>query len=60
MEEALDKDINRIIKIDKKTLEINKKIRKKKRAIRKGYIDSEHEQEGGGIIHLRKSLNVWK
>ena len=39
MEGALDKDINRIIKMDKKTQEVNKNIRKKKRAIRKGYID---------------------
>ena len=39
MEGALDKDINRIIKMDKKTPEVNKNIRKKKRAIRKGYID---------------------
>ena len=47
MEGALDKDTNRIIKMDKKTQEINKNIRKKKRAIRKGYIEREHEQEGG-------------
>ena len=47
MEGALDKDTNRIIKMDKKTQEINKNIRKKKRAIRKEYIDREHEQEGG-------------
>ena len=39
VEGALDKDINRIIKMDKKTQEVNKNIRKKKRAIRKGYID---------------------
>ena len=31
----------------KKTHEINKNIRKKERAIRKGYIDREHEQGGG-------------
>ena len=47
MEGALDKDTNIIIKMDKKTPEINKNIRKKKRAIRNGYIDREHEQEGG-------------
>ena len=47
MKGALDKDTNRIIKMDKKTQEINNNIRKKKRAIRKGYIDREHEQEGG-------------
>ena len=47
MDGSLDKGTNRIIKMDKKTQEINKNIRKKKRAIRKGYIDREHEQEGG-------------
>ena len=47
MEWALD--INRIIKMDKKTQEINKNIRKKKRAMRKGYIVREHEQEGGEL-----------
>ena len=47
VEGALDKDIKRIIKMDKKTQEINKNIRKKKRAVRKEYIDREHEQEGG-------------
>ena len=46
MEGALDKDTDRIIKMDKKTKTINKNIRKRKRAIRKGYIDREHEQEG--------------
>ena len=38
MEGALDKDSNRIIKMDKKTQEINENTREKKRAIRKGYI----------------------
>ena len=47
MECASDKDTNRIIKMDKKTQEINNNIRKKKGAIRKGYIDRENEQEGG-------------
>ena len=47
MEGAPGKDTNRIIKMDKKTQKINKNIWKKKRAIRKGYIDREHEQEGG-------------
>ena len=47
MERALDKDINRIIKMEKKTQEINNNIRKKKRAVRKGYIDREDEQDGG-------------
>ena len=35
MEGALEKDINRIIKLDKKAQKINKNIRKKKRAIYK-------------------------
>ena len=35
MEGALDKDIDRIIKLDKKAQKINKNIRKKKRAIYK-------------------------
>lgn len=39
MEEVLDKDTKRIIKMDKKTQELNKNIRKKKKAIRKKYID---------------------
>ena len=39
MKGTLDKDINRIIKMNKKTQEVNKNIRKKKSAIRKGYID---------------------
>ena len=60
IEGAQDKDTNSIIKMAKKTHEINKNIRKKERAIRKGYIDREHEQGGWGIIHLRKFLNVWK
>ena len=47
IERALDKDINRIIKMEKKTQEINNNIRKKKRAVRKGYIDREDEQDGG-------------
>ena len=49
MKGALDKNSNRIIKMDKETQEINKNIRKKKRAIRKGYIDREHEQESGEL-----------
>ena len=47
IEGAQDKDTNSIIKLAKKTHEINKNIRKKERAIRKGYIDREHEQGGG-------------
>ena len=35
MEGVLDKDIDRIIKLDKKAQKINKNIRKKKRAIYK-------------------------
>ena len=46
---ALDKNSNRTIKMDKETQEITKNIRKKKRAIRKGYIDREHEQESGEL-----------
>ena len=49
MKGALDKNSNRIIKMDKETQEINKNIRKKERAIRKGYIDREHEQESGEL-----------
>ena len=47
MEGAQDKDTNIIIRMDKKTQEIDKNISKKKRAIRKGYIEREQEQEGG-------------
>ena len=46
VEVALDKDMNRIIEMGKKQ-EINKNIRKKKRALRKGHKDKKHEQEGG-------------
>ena len=46
VEVALDKDLKRIIEMGKKQ-EINKNIRKKKRALRKGHIDKKHEQEGG-------------
>ena len=47
MEGALDKDINRIIKMDKKTQEVTKNIRKTKRAIRKGYIDRNMNRRAG-------------
>ena len=47
VEGALDKDINRVIKMDKKTQEIKENTRKKKRTIRKVYIDKEHKQDSG-------------
>ena len=47
MEGTLDKDVSKNVNMDKKTQEINKNIRKKKRAIRKEYIDWQDEEEGG-------------
>ena len=47
MEGTLDKDVNKNVKMDKKTQEINRNIRKKKRVIRKGYVDWQDKEEGG-------------
>ena len=47
MEGALDKDMNRVIKMNKKTQEIKENTSKKKRTIRKVYIDKKHKQDSG-------------
>ena len=47
MEGTLDKDVSKNVNMDKKTQEINKNIRKKKRAIRKEQIDWQDNEEGG-------------
>ena len=59
MEGTLDKDTDRIIKIDKKTQEINRNIRKKE-SYKKGVYWQGTWTGGWGIIHLRKFFNVWK